>query len=542
MNFTKPIEDCIKSFKDRLSSQQIYSFVAALIAGLVAHGYIIFNRISYHDNTACLFNLGGTYESGRWMLGFIYDIQMKTTKLFSVPVFNGILSIIFIALAAMVMVKMFDVKSKFIAAVIGAMMAVYPVVTSIFSFMFTAWEYHLGLFLAIYSPYIFTKILSKSTPEEDGTPKAKFVYTFIISVLLSTVSLGIYQAYFAVTIALFLIKLFFDVLDGRFEKVVDYIKSGFIYLAHLGVSLVLWAILRKVTMAVKGIVAVDYKGMDEGYNLNKLPEVFANLVKAFLGFGQEGINAVLYQRAFTALIFVITIIQILFLLIRLKSKLSMKLISLVGLVFLPIGMNVVYLLSTSSEYNVDSLMLYGDIFLFILPLLLIERLQQVSYEQYILDKLVYVTTWIQILSISIMTLGYTYMDNAAYMKGEIAQEQTIAYFNQLITAIKTCDGFDQNMDIVLVGWSKLDDATFTIVDPTEALDAVKIEKFPRYTKLVSYEGSIYFMREHLGFGNEKVIVDDGTVADEAAVKSMPTYPDDGAIAVVDGRVIVKLGE
>ena len=188
------------------------------------------------------------------------------------------------------------------------------------------------------------------------------------------------------------------------------------------------------------------------------------------------------------------------------------------------------------------MLVYGDIFLFILPLLLIERLQQVSYEKFILDKLVYVTTWIQILSISVMTLGYTYMDNAAYMKGEIAQEQTIAYFNQLITAIKTCDGFDQNMDIVLVGWSKLDDATFTIVDPTEALDAVKIEKFPRYTKLVSYEGSIYFMREHLGFGNEKVIVDDGTVADEAAVKSMPTYPDDGAIAVVDGRVIVKLGE
>ena len=60
--------------------------------------------------------------------------------------------------------------------------------------------------------------------------------------------------------------------------------------------------------------------------------------------------------------------------------------------------------------------------------------------------------------------------------------------------------------------------------------------------MVRYEGSIYFLREHLGFGNDKVIIDDGTVAGEAAVQSMPTYPNYGAIAVVDGRVIVKLGE
>ena len=67
MNFTAPIESFIKSIKNRFNIQQIYCFVAALIAGIVAHGYIIFNRISYHDNTACLFNLGGTYESGRWV-------------------------------------------------------------------------------------------------------------------------------------------------------------------------------------------------------------------------------------------------------------------------------------------------------------------------------------------------------------------------------------------------------------------------------------------------------------------------------------------
>ena len=539
MNFTAPIESFIKSIKNRFNIQQIYCFVAALIAGIVAHGYIIFNRISYHDNTACLFNLGGTYESGRWVLGFIYDLQMKTTKLFSVPVFNGLLSILFIAIGAMFFIEIFQVKSKLLSASIGVIMMVYPVVTSIFSFMFTAWEYQLALLLTILSAKM---LIDGMDAMASGDKSSKYVFAFLGSVALCTVGLGIYQAYFSVIIAIFLVKLLFDVLDEKLDSVADYIKTGFTYLAQLGLSLVLWAVLRKITMAVKHIVPVDYKGMDEGYDISKFPQVFAGMIKAFLGFSQEGINAVLYQRAFTALIFAVTLLQLAYILIKAKAKVSMKLISLVGLVFLPIGMNVVYLFSTSQEYNVDSLMVYGDIFVFILPVLLIERLEQEQVSKSIVNTVITLATWVQIICLTAITLGYTYMDNAAYMKAEIAQEQAIAYFNQLITAIKTCDGFSDDMEIILVGWSNLEDGTFTIVDHNEELDAVKIDKFPRYTDLVRYEGSIYFLREHLGFGNDNVIVDDGEVASKDEVKSMPTYPNDGAIAVVDGKVIVKLGE
>ena len=173
---------------------------------------------------------------------------------------------------------------------------------------------------------------------------------------------------------------------------------------------------------------------------------------------------------------------------------------------------------------------------------MIEKLECMDGLSGFISAIVNKLTWIQLALILVMTIGYTYMDNAAYMKGEIAQEQAIAYFNQLITSIKSCEGFEDDMEIVLVGWSDLEDGTFAKVDNSDQLEAIKITKFPRYTDLVKYEGSIYFLREHLGFGNENVIIDDGTVAAESAVKAMPTYPNDGAIAVIDGRVIVKLGE
>ncbi|SDB56173.1 Glucosyl transferase GtrII [Pseudobutyrivibrio sp. YE44] len=550
MDYTNRIESSISRVVRSLSPQQFYCFYATLIAGLVAHGYVLFNRISYHDNSACLFNLGGTYESGRWMLGFIYDLQMKTTKLFSVPVFNGGLSIIFVAIAAMLLVKMFDIESKFLAASIGAIMVVYPVVTSIFSFMFTSWEYHLALLLSVTAAKALTENLN--------------LKGFVLATLFATMSLGLYQAFLAVTVVLFLIKLFMGVLDDKFQSPIDYIKTGIIYLANLGLSLVLWALMRKLTMAIKGITAVDYKGMDEGYSLAKFPTVLVGSLKAFFGFGQAGINAVLYQKAFTAVIVIVTILQIAILLKNSKSQLSIKLVSLLGLVLIPIGMNMVYLLSTSSEYKVDSLMVYGDIFVYLFPILLIARLERLQQCESTggnetiketgasksantdssstkMSPLAAVT-WLQIACLAIMTFGYIYMDNAAYMKAEIAEEQASAYFNQLVTAIKTCDGFEEDMDVIFVGWADLDDGTFVEVDNNSQLDAVKLEKYPRYTDIVSYGGSIHFIKEHIGFGNEHLIDDDGTVAKEAKVKAMPTYPNDGSIAVVDGRVIVKLGE
>ena len=44
------------------------------------------------------------------------------------------------------------------------------------------------------------------------------------------------------------------------------------------------------------------------------------------------------------------------------------------------------------------------------------------------------------------------------------------------------------------------------------------------------------------FVGDLLIEDDGTYADSAEVQAMPTYPNDGSIAVIDGKVIVKLGE
>ena len=44
---------------------------AVLICGLVTHGYILTNKISYHDDSVNYIGVGATFGSGSWALALI---------------------------------------------------------------------------------------------------------------------------------------------------------------------------------------------------------------------------------------------------------------------------------------------------------------------------------------------------------------------------------------------------------------------------------------------------------------------------------------
>ncbi len=516
------IENNIDRIKSKLTQAQVAAFFGAIIFGLMAHGFVMFNRLSYHDNSASLFSLGATYELGRWGLGIIYDLQLLTTKTFSVPVFNSVLSIVLIGVSAIVLVDIFQIKSRLIGAIVGALMVVYPVVTSIFSFMFTSWPYFLGLLLSVVSARFFTRGIS--------------IKNIVIGAIILACSLGMYQAFLGVTVTIVLFRLFIDVVDARIDSVSGYARDGFGYVVGLVAGLGLWEVLAVLFRRIKGIATMEYKGMDEGYDLSLFPAKLLKALQSFFGFRVEGINALRYLRLLTVVAFVIGVVLIVTLLIRCNNKLSVKLAAIVGIILLPVAMNVIYILSTSDSFIVDSLMLYADLFVVIIPLVLIERVE-------IANVLTTACTYIVLASTVIMTIGYTYLDNAAYLKADLYLEEAVSYWTAVVADIKACPGFTDDMEIVFVGMDNLSDNTIAEVASNEEMDGIQLEKY--YNSLdamIRYAGTLDFLREHCGFGNELVSYDDGTYAENATVQAMPTYPNDGSIAVVDGVLVVKMGE
>ena len=52
----------------RLKIQQRYALVSTFLIGILAHGPMLFNKLSNRDDLRYIFTGGVTFTSGRWML------------------------------------------------------------------------------------------------------------------------------------------------------------------------------------------------------------------------------------------------------------------------------------------------------------------------------------------------------------------------------------------------------------------------------------------------------------------------------------------
>ncbi|MBP3261379.1 glucosyltransferase domain-containing protein [Pseudobutyrivibrio sp.] len=528
MNVIENIESRIRKFLDGLTDAQRFAFISALVFGIVAHGFAMFNRLSVHDNSHCLFDLGASYEVNRWGLGILYRLMVYTTKTFSLPVFNILLSLIFIGIAAMLIMDMFQVKTRLVAVIIGGMMVVFPMVTSLNSFLFTTWAYFLGLIFAVQAARTLTKDYS--------------VKNLVLSIIWLALSLSLYQAFLGVVITLMLLMMFVNVLECKTTTIGQYAKEGALSIVSLVLGLGVWAVVAKIFRTIKHIQLDDYKGWTEPYDISKFPGKLIDAMKNFLTFRMEGINALRYLRMLTLLIFLLTVVLIVVLLIKSKNNMALKLSSVVGVILIPVAMMIIYVLSTSDLYVVSTLMIYAEIFVFIIPLLLIEHVEGLMNTM--ADKVAQCVAALLIFCTAVVTVGYVYLDNAAYYKAAIYQEQAVVYMTALIANIKSTEGFSDDMDIVFVGFNNVEDATINELANKEQMDGIQLEKYYNsLEEMINYGVNIQFMRDHLGVGNDKIIIDEeNEYAKETEIKNMPVYPNEGGIAIVDGRVIVKMGE
>ena len=109
---------------------------AVLICGLVTHGYILTNKISYHDDSVNYFGVGTTFESGRWALGLIQKFLTKIDFFnYSSSWWNGLLSILLVAVCAMILSELFQIKHTGYAVLVGVLLISFPAMTSLFAYI-----------------------------------------------------------------------------------------------------------------------------------------------------------------------------------------------------------------------------------------------------------------------------------------------------------------------------------------------------------------------------------------------------------------------
>ena len=136
----------------------------------------------------------------------------------------------------------------------------------------------------------------------------------------------------------------------------------------------------------------------------------------------------------------------------------------------------------------------------------------------------------------IFVILYVRYDNYCYMLSELRLSQAISYFNTLSTRILTLKDYREEYPVVFINE----------VEKRSHADTITIRQnsdFPvtnpyGYPFVNSYaESSRAFIKHWCGFTPE--FADAKKFENNSIVQSMPRYPNDGSIRIIDNTIVVK---
>lgn len=500
--------------------------------GIAAHGIMMFNKMSWHDDIDNVGMLSFKYVIGlgRWfraVLAYAVAVTTNGTNL-SLPLFHGLISIFFIAISVFILVQIFHIENVWLQSALCGLFVTYPVVTSTFAYMFTAPYYFFALFLVVLAVY-YESLRSNTL-------------SFVVSSLCICLSLGIYQAYFSVAVSCFVILIIVGIVDDSLESIKTIFLQGIRYLSICICGLGEYYIIWKLFLKLFNVSVSDYQGFssigDSGMSnyirgIRKAYFAFFQLLKYFY---PNDINCDLFPMRGARLLewsVILTCAGISLVLILRKIRRDvykgLLLACLMGL--LPLCFNLIFLMSaTSPDSQVHTLMLYGGSMLYVYCIWLIQCIVRDMRE---LARDAY---RVSVVLMSLLVIMNVYFANACYLKAEILQNQRLSEMTVLVTRIKSVEQYNDNMPVAFVITGDVDSTRTKL----QVFDNIAI--IPYGNRLINPYSTKRNMLNDLeiwcGFSPD--YVDPGRFEEMKEVQEMPCYPDDGSIRIVDNTVVVKM--
>lgn len=528
MRFEEEVKQKLKSIEGRF----YITFAAAMVCGLWAHLYQFTNKIFNYDELGQTpAGFGAGIGLGRWGLELVGNIVNLFFRTYSLPMINGVLTLILISVSACILVEVFGIRDKVCCFLIGGIISVFPTLVGTFFFMFTAPYYGLAMLLACLSGKYIVKALSGE--------KLKSFY-IVIGFIYLVFSTGIYQAYCAITLSILLIDVVIDFYVGKSDwKKILYKGIGYctIFVASLGTYIGITRVVVKIT----GIDLSGYKGMDSmgSINLGALVYSIFKTYKDYIYLMRKDdiyqINPIVITNVVFALLNIILIVVVMERMLK-KEAIIYKIGLGLSVILTPIAFFFAEVM-TQARGGVYSLTVYSAVFVFILPVVLYDKRGFYEFKVLNMFKIDFIG---RVLCISVLVSIYVYIwfANGNYQDMQYTTYHDMAYFETLVTQVKSLDGYSPNLKVALVG-DEFDDPTFRA-------GGLMDEYFNLSGKLstnINYFNNIYIWSRYLGFTPEIIeFADSGYLSDMDEVKAMPCYPEDGSIAIVGDTVVIKASE
>ena len=508
--------------KNDTFKKEIPVFASTVSIGIFVHLYILTNHITLHDNVYS-FYWGGTIGLGRWGLYLLWrftNLWNGNYLHYAPPAYLGVLSVIYIALAAVLVMKILKIQKAFFGALLGVIMVTFPVVTAIFGFMFTSAAYFFGMLVGVMGVWLITS--------KEG------VLRIFIGVILIGFATGVYQAFLPFFGGLFLLDAIQRVRNGQKSRFFSYMLTGFLSAAFYAVCMKLFLVHYNTELS-------DYQGIGLVSSTGPLAYL-SQILCAYKEFFDptKWARSTVYLGSLRILYYVMLLCLCLFLICdlvkRFREGVRTQAAKQMGMyVLIPLMANGIFVMSASSPDTVHSLMMYGELLPFFALLVFLD---EEWGKDDLPDKLKKCGIAAGTACLILFSIISWRLANISYWKADYVQEASAAYFTRLVMRMEEVPGYSGTTTAVFIGDPVTDEHTLMYGE----FD-LEIGRFPyglwpyNLTTMVQDYNWLAFMRSETGFG-----LGIGNAADWKdcpEVQAMPCYPEPGSVIVVDDLVIVK---
>ncbi|HWK23752.1 MAG TPA: glucosyltransferase domain-containing protein [Ureibacillus sp.] len=512
-------ENLITYIRNKLQSEWKLAFCSAFIIGLLTHMYVFTKRLPNHDGLINIYSSQAKVTSGRFFLSPASGIS----SYFDLPWVIGLFSILFLALTAVGIIMIFEVRKRLSIILISGIIVSFPSVSATFSYMFTADGYMLGTLFAT-----IAVLLTK-----------KFKFGFLFGAIFLCLGVGIYQANLSVALALLTIWLMRELLlKAPSTKLMGIyiLRSGLL----VGIGMILYVIVYKIYTGLFEVQMTSYQGLDKvgRISIHDIPFRLHDITEQIKTFFFRGI---FYYQEVNLLeilnigVFIIIFIWTILLLIKRNIFKNFVHLILFLLLFisLPISYFVVYFVSPTTFYHM--LMVFSISTIYIYLVLLYDSVNVKG--SLLIEK---VTSWATVLLVTLTIYNFGLIANINYMNMELRYEKSINFADRVLNRVEKLEEYDDIKKIAVIGKLSLHSELTSVTIPNQIPTMVGgtgehfFNDVSHYQKVFSN-----FLGFSLDFPTSEEL--DAIKLDET-YKNMKPWPASESVRVFDDIVVIKLAE
>lgn len=507
----------------------ILASIFTLIFYVLANGYRFFNPLFSGDSLLMIHHNDSAWQIslGRFVQPFLVFLRGGIVS----PLLISVLALLWLSLSVYFLVDFLEIDRLVSIIFIAAVMTCNPTMTATnATYLHSVDFYALALFLSVFGVWLIKK--------------EKLIFTVLGAISLS-VSLGIYQAYICVAIALVMIHFIFKMMELPTFK--NTIKSFAKYLISFAGAAIIYLVVWKIFQNVFNIWTADsYNGMSSlgdysdvsigsliattytnVFNYFIHPETFTTI--PFRGVSLS-IFWVYILRFCNIAVFVMLLLALITKNVKSKTNLWQRIVQILIVVLFPFGINFVCIMSKGMEH---ALMIYAFCLGYILAIKATESSLSHLAEIQITRRAC--IPWIVVLS-SILIISWSNIvyANQVYLKKDLQEKATHSLMTRIVYEIESTDDYIAGVTPVAFSGSFENTPYITDVEAFKDLLPMGMGKSP-----LTYVGTDYAYLTYILNVNMNLTRIDGT---NETVQEMPIYPAKGSVAFVDDILVVKISE